>query len=165
MIYFTSDTHFNRNRPFKLSKRPFPALSIFDTYLITNWNNTITNLDTVYHLGDFGDPRVLKLLNGKEIVLIRGNHDTFDVIKFLEKDSRFRMGKCGEFFKPEKLFRMVHKPSRAKSKNCFYLYGHIHGAEKTRFNGLNVCVDCHDFKPVSFDDVLWWKEQIMEGNC
>jgi len=160
-VFFTADTHFGEHKTFELSRRPFPSLSTMDSFLITNWNNIITNKDTVYHLGDFGDPRILKLLNGQEIVLIPGNHDTKDIINRLQRDPRFRIGKTDEFYKPDHLFKMVHKPGRAKSLKRFYLYGHIHGVQKIKRNGLNVGIDCHNFMPIDFDTVMWWRNITM----
>ena len=60
----------------------------FDKYLVDAWNKTVSENDTVLHLGDFvsdGPVEVVvnkinkygSMLNGK-IFLIRGNHDVFD---------------------------------------------------------------------------------------
>ena len=55
MIYFTSDTHFNQQRTLELSRRPFDSVEHMNNILVQNWNNTVKQEDTVYHLGDFGD--------------------------------------------------------------------------------------------------------------
>jgi calcineurin-like phosphoesterase family protein len=132
-----------------------------DKKLIHNWNKVVGGQDTVFHLGDFGCPNIIDYLNGKEIVLIRGNHDTRNIIDRLLKNSRVRLGKTNEFFIPDKLFKMVHKPSRAKSQKCFYLYGHTHGFQIIKRNGLNIGVDSHNFTPLSFNEVLVWKTTIL----
>ena len=60
----------------------------FDKYLVNAWNKTVTENDTVLHLGDFtsdGPAEAVKnkikkygsILHGK-IFLIRGNHDVLD---------------------------------------------------------------------------------------
>jgi len=49
-----------------------------DNIIINNWNNVVAHKDTVYHLGDFGDYDVSKLLNGK-IVLLCGNYEMDDL--------------------------------------------------------------------------------------
>ena len=43
--------------------------------MIDNINAVITPNDTLFHLGDFGDPTILKYLNTKRVVLIVGNYD------------------------------------------------------------------------------------------
>lgn len=54
-----------------------------------------------------------------------------------------------------------HEPSKCnKESNWFNLYGHIHGRQMIRHYGMDVGVDCHHFRPVSFDDVLFYKEAI-----
>lgn len=80
MRYFISDTHFNHKNVIKYDKRPFDSLEEMEWEIIKRWNNTVSNKDIVYHLGDFGfgNPKrfreIIKCLNG-EINLIRGNHD------------------------------------------------------------------------------------------
>jgi calcineurin-like phosphoesterase family protein len=132
-----------------------------DHEIIDRWNERVGDDDIVYHLGDWGNPLMIDRLRGKEIRLIKGNHDTKDIIDGLRCDKRFSMGKMNDFFSNgQGLFKMVHKPSLAKNSNLFYLFGHIHDKLR-RVNGLNVGVDCHDFAPVSFDEVLWWKAMIV----
>ena len=58
----------------------------FDKLLVDNWNKTVSETDTVLHLGDFTSDDTVKALEQKirkygnilhgRILLIRGNHDT-----------------------------------------------------------------------------------------
>ena len=40
------------------------------------------------------------------------------------------------------------------------MFGHIHKLQMVKKNGLNVGVDCHNFKPISLEEVLWYKNAI-----
>ena len=60
---------------------------------------------------------------------------------------------------PDDMFELVHEPIKAK-KMDFVLFGHIHEKQKVKKFGLNVGVDCHNFCPISLDDVLWYKNAI-----
>src|SRR5271165_2813112 len=80
MDLFTSDSHYYHNNILRYCDRPFANLDEMHRAMIVNWNNCVSPLDTVYHLGDFAFGPVsnvkciLEKLNGKTI-LVRGNHD------------------------------------------------------------------------------------------
>ncbi len=79
-IFLIADTHFG----------DFNSVSSrYDEYLINNWNSVVSDMDTVFILGDFisddGDKivksrlnRYCNLLKGKKF-LLRGNHDLYAV--------------------------------------------------------------------------------------
>ena len=52
MIYYTSDLHLGHANIIKLCKRPFSDVDEMNAVLISNWNNRVTNGDTVYISGD-----------------------------------------------------------------------------------------------------------------
>jgi calcineurin-like phosphoesterase family protein len=52
-IFFTSDTHFYHTNIIKYCNRPFSSVEEMNQKLIENWNNTISEHDTIFHLGDF----------------------------------------------------------------------------------------------------------------
>ena len=79
-LFFTSDTHFFHEGIIKFCKRPYATVEEMNETLIRNWNETVPENGTVFHLGDFafGGWREwmsdYNRLNGK-IYLILGNHD------------------------------------------------------------------------------------------
>ncbi len=164
-LFFTSDTHFSSERAMRLSRRPFQSIKEMDAALVLNWNNTVASNDVVYHLGDFGDFNMRSYLHGK-IHLILGNYeiDAFQKTPALQNE----MEKCFEsilahdrlILKNGDEVYLTHKPSECK-RHMFNLFGHIHGLKKVSSNGLNVGVDANHFSPISEDDVLFFKNAIL----
>ena len=78
--FYISDLHFGHANVIRFDNRPFANLEEMHEVLIKNWNDKVSNEDTVYILGDFCWQTenewigILKQLNGKK-VLILGNHD------------------------------------------------------------------------------------------
>ena len=85
-IWFTGDTHFGHANVIKHCNRPFKSADEMDETMIRNWNDRVSEHDSVYHLGDFSFSKgpktreILDRLNG-HIYLIRGNHDGDQVVK------------------------------------------------------------------------------------
>lgn len=164
-IFFTSDTHFGSERAMNLSRRPFTSAKEMDSTLILNWNNKVASDDVVYHLGDFGNLDIRPYLHGK-IHLILGNYET-DAIKE-NPILQAKLEKCFASVLPHSTLTLkdnvsvylTHKPSECK-KDMFNLFGHIHGLRKVSMNGLNVGVDANHFAPLSEDDVLFFKDAII----
>ena len=164
-VFFTSDTHFGSERAMTLSRRPFISVKEMDASLVLNWNNEVASDDMVYHLGDFGDLNIRPYLHGK-IHLILGNYET-DALK--ENNAlQQKLEKCFASvlqhdtltLKNGEQVYLTHKPSECK-KDMFNLFGHIHGLKKVSINGLNVGVDANHFRPISEDDVLFFKNAIL----
>ena len=88
--FYISDLHFGHANVIKFDNRPFENLEEMHNTIITNWNNTVTNEDTVYILGDFcwgvdsAWPQYLEQLKGKK-VLVQGNHDIKNPSKQIKK--------------------------------------------------------------------------------
>lgn len=78
MIFYTADLHFHYLPV--LESRHFDSIQEMDEVLISNWNESVSDEDTVYVVGDVGynDNHVpcdaLSQLKGHKH-LIRGNHD------------------------------------------------------------------------------------------
>lgn len=165
MIFFTADTHFFHkdllgNNDF--APRPFPSVEVMNQTIIENWNARVKPTDTVYHLGDialyFTRPaklsdeavyNVLKSLNGN-LVLIKGNHDSRDLFKYLSKHNyqvngkpKFESHDVGLLIKVNhRQLYMTHYPMMMGIvKQIINLHGHIHHYSVNVKENLNVGVD------------------------
>ena len=50
--YFTSDLHFGHLNIIRFCDRPFPGVGAMNSRLVQLWNETVTDDDTVWVLGD-----------------------------------------------------------------------------------------------------------------
>ena len=89
-VFITSDTFFGREQIIKKAKRPFETVEEMNKKLVDNWNNVVSENDTVYHLGNFAwNPiiadNILKQLNGN-IIFILGEYDDalLDISEYYE---------------------------------------------------------------------------------
>lgn len=190
--WFISDTHFNQERTFQLSRRTmyFKDLEESTEKMIENWNNLVGEDDFVFHLGDFGDYSVAERLNGN-IILLFGNYEHNDYYKGTLTDEMlkkyfytfesdwFGLSDLGDSFlerlilvhEPEKRMMVVNEIKDELNfdySDAFYLFGHIHEKQKVKRNGLNVGVDVHNFAPVSWDTIEFYAKAIREiydANC
>lgn len=169
MYYFTADLHLNhlnsRNTGvIDYCDRPFNTIEDMNNSLINNWNNTISNEDTIIHNGDFcfGNQNIFKeykkKLKGNK-VFIKGNHDRNNV----KIHNMLLKEKGNSFF-------ITHNPEDRK-KVYFNLIGHVHNRWKFKkyelkdvkenYYCINVGVDIWDYKPVSLEEILsefkYWK--------
>lgn len=173
-VWFTADTHFGHKNVIKYCNRPYETVNQMNNALIENWNNSVEPEDVVFHLGDFAflqdSTEIINALNGK-IYLIPGNHDKQIVGQsnnvFNPPDgltTKFRIMEplldVDIQVEDEKL-RLVlcHYAMRVWNKSHYgaiHLYGHSHGTLPDDPNSLSmdVGVDCHNYSPISLDDVL-----------
>lgn len=161
MIYFTADTHFGHDRTRILHKRPFDSIEEMNRVLIENWNVTISEKDTVYHLGDFGipDPQIIQHLNGEMYFLPSMDYDNAETVQALSQRAKIIQPNTVVVFEDHK-FQLIHEPLSATASNNFYLFGHIHRFQMVKRNGLCVSSDTHFFKPISIETVLFYKNAI-----
>ena len=119
--------------------------------LITNWNALVDSHDTVYYLGDLCFPRSewqkwLSKLKGN-IIWIRGNHD--------EKVNGRNLP-IMEIKLEGQQITLCHYAMRTWRNSChgsWHLYAHSHGTLPPYGLSFDVGVDCHDYKPFSFEEV------------
>jgi calcineurin-like phosphoesterase family protein len=157
--WFTSDLHLGHANIIKYSNRPFADVEEMDNTIISNWNSKIQQYDHAWFLGDFCFTNVekgqeyLNRLNGIKHLII-GNHDktgvqlkgwaTIDDLKEIKINGQW--------------ITLCHYAMRVWNK-CHYgtwhLYGHSHGSLPDDPNSLSfdVGVDCHNYTPLSFNDV------------
>ena len=166
-IFFTSDHHFGHKNIIKFSNRPFTSVEEMDETMIQRWNEKISPEDEVYHLGDVAFrthgsiKKILDRLNGK-IHLIKGNHEkqalTYkfrfesiqDYLELSVEDESLRNGK-----QMIVLFHYAIKQWNKKHHGSYHLYGHSHGSlpDDIHSQSFDVGVDCHDFYPISYEEV------------
>lgn len=166
-LFFTSDHHFGHENIIKYCNRPFENAREMNEALIQRWNEKIKPRDTVYHIGDFGLTykenllAIVERLNGK-IHLITGNHDS----AALQIRNKFQWVKeyyelkvkdpdCKNGVQRIILFHYAMRTWRGSGRGNWHLYGHSHGTLPDLEDSLSfdVGVDCHDFYPLSYDEV------------
>jgi calcineurin-like phosphoesterase family protein len=161
-IWFTADLHLGHSNIIKYCDRPFKDRLEMDVILIKNWNETVQPDDDIYVLGDICFYRgkeakaVISRLLGN-IYLIAGNHDRERELetvcdRFVWVRDYHEMAHNGQFIV------MSHYPFlswRNSHKGAWSLHGHCHGSlpDDPTAKRLDVGVDCHDFRPISFDEV------------
>lgn len=160
--WFTSDTHFGHANVIKYCDRPFSSVEEMDEAIVTNWTSVIRPDDDVYHLGDVMFHRgervgqILSRLTGR-IHLIRGNHDHHSFLR--DHHKRFvSIEKLDEVRIDGTTIVLCHFPMLSWNKShhgSWHLHGHCHGKlpDDPGFYRLDVGVDPHAFRPLSFDDV------------
>lgn len=134
--FVTSDLHFFHKNILKYepAARPFSCISEMHETIITNWNSTVKNSDTVFILGDvsFGNVNdtwpILSRLSG-ELILIAGNHDHKLISSSLLR-SRFTEIKDYHQMKVnDKHIVMFHFPIESwdrRHHGSIHLHGHLH---------------------------------------
>jgi len=188
-LYFTADTHFGHKNIINFSERPYTNIDTMDDSLIRNWNSVVPPDGIIFHLGDFSfynaqhSKWILEQLSGR-IILIKGNHDKCTSyfkevhnmldIKVLDNIN----GNFGGYTN----ITLCHYPMAIWNKKhygSFMFHGHSHGTYKPienmsdhhfvdlpkdlffKYNKIiDVGIDCWDFKPVSYADVV---EKLING--
>ena len=167
--FFTSDTHFGQERTLLLSRRPFKDVDDMNWTMIERWNKKVSPRSTVFHLGDFGDYRYMKYLNGN-IKLIAGNYEDSDFKKGLIPKDLVLLGGVKKIITEidgkNLTIVMGHEPSKVKNILKFGelgLFGHIHGRQFIKKFGLDVGVDAYNFTPLSLEEVKFYLNAIIKG--
>lgn len=137
MDYFISDTHFFHENVIRFDKRPFTSVEEMNAKMRDWWNNTVSEKDRIYILGDFiwlppSDPEYIKFtksLNGKK-VLIKGNHDNVEKFSSELKDCFEDIKSRKEIKLNRKRIIMDHYPlmmhRHDTDSNVFHFHGHTH---------------------------------------
>lgn len=136
MKYYISDLHLFHENSIRFDSRPFKNVDEMTDTIVNNWNNTITDNDFVYILGDFTwnnnkGLEVLEKLNGQKY-LIKGNHDKISP----EMAKHFLWVRdYAEITDNKRTVILCHYPI-AHWKNAdygsYHLYGHIHEGRDSR---------------------------------
>ncbi len=172
-IFVTADTHFNHGNVIKYCNRPFETVEEMNEALIQNWNETVTNNDLVYHLGDFmmgislNRPdesfELLKTFVGRlrgKIRLIFGNHDKI-LLKLcrLKNECPFELIKDKYFLRARnRRIALQHRPQ----DRDWLLHGHSHSNLSSRgYIRLDVGQDNFNFNPITLEEAIS-KLKILE---
>lgn len=177
-IWVISDTHFGHENilKFKDSKTGnfvrghlFDNVDQMDDYMLTKWNETVSEGDIVYHLGDvfMGDKaRFSKLfpkLKGSKRLIV-GNHDD---IKFLSSGGWFKKVMMWRMF-PEFKLIMSHVPLHQSNllkltdkggvwpddcETYLNVHGHIHQNPSPDGPYKNVSVEAIDYTPINIEEL------------
>jgi calcineurin-like phosphoesterase family protein len=161
-IYVISDTHFGHENSIKWldsngnKLRPFNTIDELNNTIITNWNNTVTEQDHVYHLGDVVINKkyleLVKQLKGHKR-LVSGNHEIFSTQLYINCGFKEIYGvrvfpglKCILSHIP------IH-PDCIKEGwiNCT---GHLHSNTLADRRYINVSVEQINYTPVLLEDIL-----------
>lgn len=172
-IYLSSDLHFFHDKEFIYKPRGFENVSDMNETILKNWNNTVSEDDEVYLLGDLmlGDNdkgiELIKQLNGK-IHVILGNHDTQTRRNmYLNCPNIIEICHATQIKYRGYSFYLSHYPTLTANLDesapikarVINLCGHSH--IKNRFKDMDkgliyhVEVDCHNNFPISLDEILF----------
>lgn len=137
MNYYIADWHYGHNNILHYDDRPFASIEDMNKALIERWNNTVSDEDTVYVLGDMFWCKakeavlVLKSLNGHK-VLIKGNHDRVGNAEFdkcFDKIADYLEIVDDEWCDEGEKVVLCHYPIpcfKNHFKGWIHLYGHVH---------------------------------------
>ena len=178
--WFTADLHLGHEAIIKHQPetRPFTSMEEMENTIIGNINELVKPEDMLYILGDFcwKNSRVnhyRSRIKCKRIILIKGNHEPKGNDKLRTAFSEvydLRKIKVGE-----QEIVLCHYAMRVWNKShrgVWHLYGHSHGslADWPDSLSMDVGIDCHNLKPISFEEVrerMWkknWKPIDHHGD-
>lgn len=161
MIYFTADLHFGHYNIIKYCDRPFRSERHMDQELTRLWNETVTEEDTIYVLGDLSMVtsegtnylrRIVSKLNGTKH-LILGNHDNLKPFSYVEMGFQ-TVHTALELKIDNEIYFLNHDPvASITNDRHIWLVGHVHTLFSELKNCINVGVDVRGFKPISIDEI------------
>lgn len=170
-IFYTSDSHYGHKNIITLVSRPFKTVEEMNKRLIDGWNSVVQPSDIVYHLGDvtlgnkYMAQEFLSQLNGNIIILSNPWHHDKNWLPRGYTFGDFHSKFSGIQIMPPMLslkidgFRLhlSHYPiadwDRMHSGGI-HLHGHSHGTYQQKGNILDVGVDCHNFRPITLEEIL-----------
>jgi calcineurin-like phosphoesterase family protein len=164
MRYVIGDTHFGHENIIEYCQRPFSNAEEMNNELVRRWNETVSDDDTVIHLGDVRhhpDPKTsawwLDELNG-DIMLVRGNHDG-DV----GQNAPFHTVTSCTIQHGKYQFYVEHEPVGFSG---WQIHGHSHNNDKVNFGFINrasqrvnVSVELINYEPLSLDKLVRFLER------
>lgn len=170
VIYFTSDEHYNHEGIIKYCKRPFQSVKEMNEAMIERFNSVVTPSDETWHGGDFAWTEagsILPQLHGRHY-LVLGNHDKRHLSswEFCMFDKVLDVQNVKYYHQKIFLSHYAHAKWPGSHRGSFHVFGHSHGLFPGLGRSMDIGVDAHDFKPISFEEVvtrLESKEVDMEN--
>jgi calcineurin-like phosphoesterase family protein len=157
---FTADLHLGHANIISYCSRPFASVDEMNQTLIDNWNAVVGPSDTVWVIGDFAfmraDPKTLRRLFSQlkgSKHLICGNHDGRSVRELPWSSGR----DYAEIVVDKTRVVLSHYSMRTWNgmrHGAVQLYGHSHGQLPGTRQCLDVGVDCWDFRPVTWPQIV-----------
>lgn len=164
--FVISDTHFYHENilTFKdtdgnlIRGNRFSCAEEMNELIVDNWNKTVGERDTVYHLGDVafgkrsGATELIRRLKGRKR-LIMGNHDD---VKQIVKDGWFQKVYMWRQLRDLKVL-LTHVPvheSALEFHNLVNIHGHIHQNLSPEGRYINVSVEAIDYTPVAIEECI-----------
>lgn len=167
--FIISDTHFGHDNIYNFkdvhgnpARYPFKSAAECDDCMVTAWNYVVKPTDKVYHLGDVAIKRksleILKKLNGRK-VLIRGNHDIYDLSDYTPYFYDIRGS-----HKLENLI-LSHYPLHESGLRfngwCKgNVHGHVHLNSLPDRRYFNACVEMTNYAPVPIEFIFKYYENL-----
>lgn len=158
-IFFIADTHFGHEAIIDYENRPFENIDEMTTAIINNWNNVVSDEDTVFLLGDFSaydkdaSISICKRLNGHKI-LIMGNHDT-ESEKYYYDCGFENVSKYPIIY--DNFWILSHEPMYINSNMPYAnIFGHVHGNPLyTDYSKQSFCVSAEriNYTPIEFNEI------------
>lgn len=137
MNYFIADLHFGHENILAYDNREFKNIEEHDAALIKNWNETVSDEDDIYILGDISwhsvdkTIEIFKKLKGRKH-LIKGNHD-WQMLRNVELRKLFvEITDYKELHLDKKNgIVLSHYPIPCFNKHFYgwiHFYGHVHNS-------------------------------------
>lgn len=136
-IKYIADCHFSHQNILRYDNRPWQDMETMEKDMIRLWNETVSDSDTVYILGDVVWShkyeewvRILKQLNGQKYI-VKGNHDKTEILNLL-KEYNFIKDWSHQYVVQDggRYVVLNHSPMpffvNMHHDNTYHLYGHVH---------------------------------------
>lgn len=160
-IYVFSDPHFDHTNIIRYCNRPFNSTRQMNEGLVGNWNTTVSDIDTVYFLGDMAYGRNRRPIDywlsklGGEIFYIRGNHDSDEITRATVIPNRY-----GIQFDNYK-FLLMHDPYRPLGYDGWIIHGDKHNNHLDEYplinqknKTVNVSSELVHYTPLSLEKLI-----------
>lgn len=158
MRYVISDTHFGHENVIEYSRRPFSDVEEMNETMVAQWNEKVSDDDTVIHLGDVrhhpGEPANywFDQLNG-QILLVRGNHDSG-----IGQNASVHTVNSATIQHGRYQFYLEHEPVGFSG---WQICGHVHQSDMTLYpfinperKTVNVSVELIGYEPLALDRLV-----------